>query len=92
MKDSFELYYKKHLEKLDYQRMKSIINKRDIYIWGADKKGTELECVLNSNSIFVKGFIDTKISCIDEKEVYQPNVLKKISSKDKQNTIKNINL
>lgn len=82
MNDSFEIYYKRRLENLDYQRMKSIINNRDIYIWGADKKGTELECILNRKAIFIKGFIDAKIKDLGEKEVYQPDVLNKITSKD----------
>ena len=66
MQDKFYAFYKSRIENMDFELLKSRINDRKVYIWGADHKGIWLRNVLIQNNILVKGLIDSNIEIVDE--------------------------
>lgn len=61
MHDIFYKFYERRIENMDFELLKSRINNRKVYIWGADQKGIWLESILNKKGIVVTGYLDGNI-------------------------------
>lgn len=83
MQDKFCFFYKKRIENMDFELLKSRINNRKVYIWGADHKGIWLRDVLIQNNVSVEGFIDRSVKNVHDAQVKNPTDIIYKGSADK---------
>lgn len=65
------------MKAINWEEMKRIIGKRDVYIWGADNKGKQISNVIEEQGITIKKFLDSDINKQCDNVISPKEIIKK---------------
>lgn len=82
MQEEFTLFFKNRMRNLNFESLKRKIHFRDVYLWGADRKGKWFAEIFAQNGIEICGFLDRAAGENKKEGVRHPEeVIKKENKK-----------